>query len=70
LKAAQPAAYNFSEDELNTLDYQLIYKKKFKEAIRIHQLNVEAYPQSSNAYDSLAEALHGREQQSAGHPNA
>jgi len=27
-----------------------------KEAIRIFQLNVEAYPRSSNVYDSLGEA--------------
>jgi len=56
LKAAAPTTYNFDEDELNSLGYQLIRAKKFKEAIRIFQLNVEAYPQSSNVYDSLGEA--------------
>jgi hypothetical protein len=56
LKAAGPAIYNFDEGELNTLGYQLIRTKKFKGAIRILQLNVEAYPQSSNVYDSLGEA--------------
>ena len=56
LKAYKPATYNFDEGELDTLGYQLIHKKKFKEAIRILQLNVEAYPRSSNAYDSLGEA--------------
>src|ERR1700686_465866 len=56
LKALQPYIYNFDEDELNTLGYQLIRANKFKKAIRIFQLNVEAYPQSSNVYDSLAEA--------------
>jgi tetratricopeptide (TPR) repeat protein len=55
IKTTQPATYNFDEGELNTLGYQLIRKKKFKEAVRIFQLNVEAYPHSSNAYDSLAE---------------
>jgi len=55
LKAAAPATYNFDENELNNLGYQLIRANKFKEAIRIFQLNVEAYPQSSNVYDSLAE---------------
>jgi tetratricopeptide (TPR) repeat protein len=55
-KAADPATYNFDEDELNTLGYELIRGHKLKEAIRIFQLNVEAYPQSSNAYDSLGEA--------------
>ena len=56
LKAAPPTAYNFDEDELNTLGYRLIRMRKLKEAVRIFQLNVEAYPQSSNVYDSLAEA--------------
>jgi uncharacterized membrane protein len=56
LKAAAPATYNFDEGELNALGYQLIRANKFKEAIRILQFNVEAYPQSSNVYDSLGEA--------------
>ena len=56
LKTAAPATYNFDEDELNALGYQLIRTKNFKGAVRILQLNVEAYPQSSNAYDSLGEA--------------
>jgi tetratricopeptide (TPR) repeat protein len=56
LKAAQPTTYNFDENELNSLGYRLLNAKKFKDAIRILQLNVEAYPQSSNVYDSLGEA--------------
>jgi len=55
LKAGPNGGYNFDEDELNTLGYQLIRVKKFKEAILIFQLNVGAYPQSGNVYDSLAE---------------
>lgn len=56
LKAAGPANYNFEEDELNSLGYQLLRANQFKDAIRILQLNVEAYPKSSNVYDSLGEA--------------
>ncbi len=56
VKAAEPSTYNFDEGELNSLGYQLLGTKKFKEAIGILQLNVEAYPQSSNVYDSLGEA--------------
>ena len=56
LKAAGSPTYNFDEGELNALGYTLIGVKKFKEAIRVLQLNVEAYPQSSNVYDSLGEA--------------
>jgi tetratricopeptide (TPR) repeat protein len=56
LKAASPVIYNFDEDELNSLGYRLIRRKKLAEAIRIFQLNIAAaYPNSSNAYDSLAE---------------
>jgi tetratricopeptide (TPR) repeat protein len=56
LKSAAPTTYNFDEDQLNDLGYRLIRAKKYKDAIRIFQLNVEVYPQSSNAYDSLGEA--------------
>jgi uncharacterized membrane protein len=56
LKTAGSPTYNFDESELNNLGYEFIRAKKFKEAIRILQLNVDAYPQSSNVYDSLGEA--------------
>jgi outer membrane protein assembly factor BamD (BamD/ComL family) len=56
LKVAEPANYNFDERELNSLGYRFIRKNQLKEAIRIFQLNVEAYPKSANTYDSLAEA--------------
>jgi len=55
LKVAQPAAYNLDESELDSLGYELLHGGKVKEAIRIFQLNVEAYPQASNPYDSLGE---------------
>jgi len=55
-KNAAPAAYNFDEDELNSLGYHLIHVGQLDNAIRIFQLNTEAYPQSGNAYDSLGEA--------------
>lgn len=56
LKAQQPAVYNFDRGELNTLGYTLLNAKQLDEAVRIFQLNVEAYPQWGNAYDSLGEA--------------
>ena len=55
LKGVEGTTYNFDEDQLNLFGYDLIRAKKFKEAIRIFQLNVEAYPHSSNVYDSLGE---------------
>lgn len=54
LKTSQSAEYDFGEEELNGLGYQLIAMKRIK-AIQILKLNVEAYPMSSNAYDSLGE---------------
>ncbi len=56
LKKNQPDAYSFQEPLLNNLGYALMERSQVKDAIRIFQLNVEAYPSSSNAYDSLAEA--------------
>jgi tetratricopeptide (TPR) repeat protein len=56
LKATAPSTYNFSEGELNGLGYELLHTRKFTEAIAVLQLNVEAYPHSGDAYDSLAEA--------------
>jgi uncharacterized membrane protein len=56
LKAAPTNTYNLDEDELNALGYQLIQAHKLPQAIRIFQLNIEAYPRSGNTYDSLAEA--------------
>ena len=55
-KTANPANYDFSEDELNTLGYQLLGRERAKDAIEIFKLNVEMFPASSNPYDSLGEA--------------
>ena len=45
-----------TENMLNGLGYRLLNLKQIKEAIEIFKLNVEAYPQSANVYDSLGEA--------------
>jgi len=55
LRSAGASGYNFDENELNNLGYELIRANKFKDAIRIFQMNVEAFPNSANTYDSLAE---------------
>jgi hypothetical protein len=58
LKSSSHAStFNFEEKQLNTLGYELLRAHKLPEAIRIFQLNVEAYPQSRNVYDSLGEAM-------------
>lgn len=56
LKKNHPEDYAFQESLLNNLGYNLMQQGKLKEAIRVFQLNVEAYPSSSNVYDSLGEA--------------
>lgn len=56
LKRTQSNNYDFREPLLNNLGYELLGTKKVKDAIEIFKLNVEAFPQSANAYDSLAEA--------------
>jgi D-alanyl-D-alanine-carboxypeptidase/D-alanyl-D-alanine-endopeptidase len=45
-----------TEDVMNQAGYALLGMQLHAEAIIIFKLNVEAYPGSSNAYDSLAEA--------------
>lgn len=56
LRSTQPTAYDFSESELIRLGYQLLREKKISDAIEIFKLSTEAYPNSYNTYDSLAEA--------------
>ena len=56
LKTNQSEAYEFSEEELNGLGYQLLGMNRNEDAIEIFKLCVEEHPESSNAYDSLGEA--------------
>ena len=44
------------EGEINSLGYRLLNRRRVPEAIEILKLNVETYPNSANAYDSLGEA--------------
>lgn len=44
------------EQELNKLGYSYLGKHEVSRAIDVFKLNVEAYPQSWNTYDSLGEA--------------
>ncbi|MDC7999608.1 serine hydrolase [Aequorivita todarodis] len=49
--------YSNSESEMNGMGYTLLQAGKKKAAEAVFKLNVEAYPKSSNVYDSYAEAL-------------
>ncbi len=56
IKADTKEEYYFDEASFNALGYRLMGQGKIKEAIEIFKLNIEAYPDSWNVYDSLGEA--------------
>lgn len=55
LRAEKSAFYDFSESELTSLGYQMVGMKRLKDAIRIFELNVEMFPASAFAHDTLGE---------------
>jgi tetratricopeptide (TPR) repeat protein len=57
LKKEEPDDWSFAERELNMLGYQLLNRNRIDDAIVILELNVEAYPEAFNTYDSLGEAF-------------
>ena len=57
LKKNQSEKYNFSENQLNELGYYYLGKDKIETAIAIFKINVEAFPNAFNVYDSYGEAL-------------
>ncbi|WP_338764522.1 serine hydrolase [Bernardetia sp. ABR2-2B] len=59
LKENDFETYNFSdENELNQLGYKLIEKEQIEDAIKIFQLLISEFPNSSNPYDSMGEAYY------------
>lgn len=48
--------YLNSEMDMNMLGYEYLRLEKYDEAIAVFQMNVEAFPDSFNTYDSLGEA--------------
>jgi CubicO group peptidase (beta-lactamase class C family) len=51
----EKSRFYLSEQDLNRLGHFYLQAGKVKEAIEIFKLNVEAFPNSSNVYDSLGE---------------
>ncbi|KIA88094.1 tetratricopeptide repeat protein [Kaistella jeonii] len=49
--------YNISENEINSLGYQLLSDKKEDDALQIFTLNTKLYPNAYNTFDSLGECL-------------
>jgi len=54
---AESPGYFFIEAEFNAYGYSFLQQEQTDKAIRMFKINVELYPQSWNAYDSLGEAL-------------
>ncbi|WP_347050795.1 serine hydrolase [Flavobacterium olei] len=48
--------FAIKESDMNRVGYQLLQDGKKKEAIEVFKINVETFPKSGNAYDSLGEA--------------
>ena len=57
LKENQTDKYDFGENQLNGLGYSYFAKGELKKAIAVFKLNTEAFPNSSNVFDSYGEAL-------------
>ena len=49
--------YELIERDMNSMGYQLMNAEKVEAAAQVFKLNMEAFPKSSNVYDSYAEAL-------------
>ena len=57
MRTTAATRYDYSEPELNGLGYTLLDRGRHADAIRVFQLNVRQFPTSSNAFDSLGDAL-------------
>ncbi|MCP4661805.1 MAG: tetratricopeptide repeat protein, partial [bacterium] len=51
-----PGRFYVNEDAINRLGYELLGSGRVAESIAVFKLNVEAFPDSFNVYDSLGEA--------------
>lgn len=50
------SGYAYGVDELNNLGYHLLWRNQLDDAIEVFRLNIEAYPDDANTYDSMGEA--------------
>ncbi|MDT8324964.1 MAG: serine hydrolase, partial [Bacteroidota bacterium] len=58
LKESESDAWDFSENELNLLGYWYLQRGEIAEALAVFRKNIDAYPEASNPYDSMGEALY------------
>ncbi|HEY5946836.1 MAG TPA: prolyl oligopeptidase family serine peptidase [Kofleriaceae bacterium] len=55
LRKTEPDRWEFGERELNRLGYGYLFQGQHANAVAAFELNVELYPKSANAWDSLGE---------------
>ena len=61
-----PDTVFFSEMDMNGLGYEFLFSDQVSEAIVVFRMNIEAYPEAWNVYDSMAEAyMHNEEKKKA-----
>jgi CubicO group peptidase (beta-lactamase class C family) len=48
--------FSLVESEMNIIGYEFLNQRKYDEAVAVLKFNIEEFPKSSNAYDSLGEA--------------
>jgi hypothetical protein len=54
---ADSSPYILLEKDFNSLGYSLVRQRKYEEAIAVLRMNIEAFPDSWNVYDSMGEIL-------------
>lgn len=57
IAAEETSKYNMREQELNELGYYYLNNEELEKAIAVFKLNIDAFPNSANTYDSMGEAL-------------
>jgi glyoxylase-like metal-dependent hydrolase (beta-lactamase superfamily II) len=53
----QPDDYDYREFHLNMLGYELSYRDRVDEALKVLKLNMDLFPESANVYDSYGEMM-------------
>lgn len=56
-KAKEASEYRLDESEMNRFGYEFLQTEQTEEALAVLKLNVEAFPNSFNTYDSYGEIL-------------
>jgi tetratricopeptide (TPR) repeat protein len=54
-RQADPAVVLFGEGKINQMGYEALQAGRLDDAVGLFRLNVQAYPESWNVYDSLGE---------------